>query len=619
MQLSTADGENRLSPKIFWPSAAIGAMLVWFVLRDLDVLGAGSPQGNIQQWMVWLLASAGAAVCVSHALSCRSRTLIIGCGFFAGSLSLAVLLGQRMQLDPPAFLGIGFSDLPRWGMLALLLWAVFLCLFQAMERTEARTPAASPAAKHPIPPVLQWLLWTLLLAAAWLPCFLTYYPGLMTGDSFSCLIRGMGWTPVTNQQPVLYQLWVGLLVQFGSLFGGINRGVGFYSLIQLLLMAGMLGYGLYWLRRRGCQWFYLVLVSAFFIFHPYFSKYAITMWKDILFGGVMLLFALFLADTGKQRGTNLLHWRGAVHLCVLAFCVAFLRNNGLYILVIVGVPLVLWCRRYWKRVLPITLALVIGTAVVQGPVYKALKIPSSPFAESLGIPLQQVARVVAKDGSLTPEQAAYLNKLLPLDKMKAVYYPYSTDKVKFHKNFNNAFLEANKGAFFETWSSMLGPHLKEYVIAFLMETLGYWNPGTTNWVTTDAITSWGNDYGITPINLWQRFFGTNSKVYFDQLALDVQEFPLTTLTTNIGVMAWAAALLLFYIILRRKRWERVLPFLPLAALWLTTVIAAPTFCEFRYMFSFFTTLPFLLPITVPNAFLKRGPQPPEAPCKDTAS
>ena len=180
-------------------------------------------------------------------------------------------------------------------------------------------------------PVFQWLLWSALFFAVWLPYFFTYYPGLMTGDSFSCLVRGMGWTSLNNQQPLFYQLWVGLWVRLGSLFGGINHGVALYSLVQMACMAAIFGYGFYWLHRRGCRQGYLFFAAAYLLLNPTFGKYAMTMWKDILFGGVMLLFALFLADTAQQRGENLLRWQGLLQLCLLGAGVAFLRNNGLYI------------------------------------------------------------------------------------------------------------------------------------------------------------------------------------------------------------------------------------------------------------------------------------------------
>lgn len=601
--------EGPFAKKNFWPSAVIGALLAWFALRELHIFGTNGLQGSLVIWIAWLFCAAGATACIWYALGCRSKGLVIGAGAAAGAFSLALLLGSRTQLlDPPALFQ-GPQDLLTWGLPALLFWPAFLCLFYAMDRSEEKAPAvlaAQPVRK--MRPVFQWLLWSALFFAVWLPYFFTYYPGLMTGDSFSCLVRGMGWTSLNNQQPLFYQLWVGLWVRLGSLLGHINYGVALYSLVQMACMAGIFGYGFYWLHRRGCRAGYLFFAAAYLLLNPTFGKYAMTMWKDILFGGVMLLFALFLADTAQQRGENLLRWQGLVHLCLLGAGVAFLRNNGLYILAFVAVFLVLWCRRHWKRVLPAAAALVVACAAVQGPVFSALGIEKSPFAESLAIPLQQVSRVVAQDGAVTQEQAEFLDQLLPLEDIKESYYPYSVDQIKFHEHFDDAFLEANKGEFFKTWFSMFWNNKEDYVKAFLMETLGYWNPGLTRWVTADTITSWGNDYGITPRNLILEATGQNPKLYFDGMTLAMKDFPLTALLNNIAVTCWCAGLLLLYIVLRRQRWARILPFLPMAALWLTTMIAAPTFCEFRYMFAFFTTLPFLLPVAVPGAFLTRRPR-----------
>ncbi len=605
MHALNPQADIRFPRRAFWPSAIAGSVLTWFAFQQYGIWGKNVLQIYLPVWIVWLTASAGVTACIWYALGCRARPLILGTGVCAACLSGVLLIGQRIQVDPPAFLGVSYADFPQWVLWFLLLWVLLLCLFRAMERAEMRPTVDPPAAERPLPPIVRWLLWTLLFVAAWIPYFLTYYPGLMTADSFTCLTGGVGLTTLSNQQPVLYQLWIGLWVRLGMMLGGINRGVALYSLVQMLVMASIFGYGLFWLRRRGCNWFYTILLAVFLIGNPVYGRFSVTMWKDILFGDVMLLFALFLADTARVRGENLLHWQGAVHLCALACCVSFVRNNGLYIVILTGVLLVLWCRRYWKRIVPVLLALVIGVSVVQGPVYQACGIPASPFAESVAIPLQQMSRTVAQNGKLTQQQAAFLNQLLPLDEIKKSYNPYSADKIKYHEKFNCTFLEQNKATFFKTWLSMLGPNLKEYVIAFLMETLGYWNPGTRNWMTADSIINFGSTYGLTPNNLWQKWFGFDLKPWFADAAEEIATFPPTALATNIGATCWAAAFLLLFVLLRRKRWERVLAFVPLAGLWLTIMIATPTFCEFRYMFAFFTTVPFLLPIVLPNVFFRR--------------
>ena len=48
---------------------------------------------------------------------------------------------------------------------------------------------------------------------------------------------------------------------------------------------------------------------------------------------------------------------------------------------------------------------------------------------------------------------------------------------------------------------MLFPNFKEYCVAFLMETVGYWRLGTTNWIVADGIVGYGDTYGIEPANL----------------------------------------------------------------------------------------------------------------------
>ena len=69
--------------------------------------------------------------------------------------------------------------------------------------------------------------------------------------------------------------------------------------------------------------------------------------------------------------------------------------------------------------------------------------------------------------------------------------------------------------------------------------------------------------------------------------LDLADFISVCGLVWIVVFVWAAGILL-----RRKgAWLYILP---LALLWGTNMIAAPTYAEFRYLFSFALAIPFLI-------------------------
>ncbi len=547
---------------------------------------------------VFALSCAAAVLGLRAALRCRRVRVWAVCGVFGALFSAAVVAGRRIDVENVAFLGFSAPDLVYW-----LCFSVFCAAMAAAVSAwlcaHPIAAARAPAEESVLSRVMSWASWTAILTVCYLFYYFVFFPGLMTGDSFACYVRAAGIAPISNQQPVVYQLVMAAFLALGNLFDDPNAGIAFFVLFQLLCMASIFGYTLYWMRRRGCPRWVLWLLVVWFGVNPLHGMYAVTVWKDVLFGGVLLLLTLFLADTVRMGGRNLLRWQGMVHFSLLCLATAFLRNNGLYLLVCVFLVAGVQLRKHWKRCVPLFLALLVGIWAVQGPGYRALGYAQSPFAESLGIPLQQMARVVNRDGVISDEQAEYLDQLLPLEKTKEAYWAFTADRIKFHTEFDNAFLEANKGAFFSTWFGMLFPNFKEYCVAFLMETAGYWRLGTTNWIVADGIVGYEDTYGIEPANLSERFLGKDWQPVIQEKVEDLQKGDFTGPFYNIASMVWLtffACALLF----ARKEGKSVLFLIPLLALWATTMIAAPTYCELRYLYAFFTAIPAVVWLSLPR-------------------
>ncbi|MCI1965800.1 MAG: DUF6020 family protein [Oscillospiraceae bacterium] len=581
--------------KQIWFCAALGMVLTSAAFSVFQIW--------YRHWVPWLFAAAGAAACIRYSTGYGDRRTRCASGIFAAAMSSMFLVGSRITVQPPAFTGISKEDFFPFAGLTLLLWSAVLSLLRFL--------ALHPLPKGKRPPVpairgrvASWIMWSAFFVLAWLPYFLIYYPGLMTGDSFACLVRAAGWAPINNQQPVCYQLFLRVFYWAGSLLGSINRGVALYSFTQLVLMASTLGYALYWCRRRGCPMPLLWGIASFFGLNPVYGKYAVTMWKDVLFGCAVLLLTLFTADTVQARGRNLQTRGGVIRLALISIAVAFLRNNGVYILLFTFVVLMIFCRARIKKLGPVLLAVFALILVIQGPVYRAAGIPDNRFDESAGVPLQQMARVAVKDGKMSEQERNFLNRMIPIEIIKESYDPFTVDAIKFNHKFDYTFLAKNKLEFFRDWAGMVLKNPKESVIAYLMLTLGYWHIGTGNWVVAAGVSPWGDEtYGVVPYNLFGTLTGVNAKPMIQEWSDSLERFAPTGMSNNIGMVVWLTAFLALYALVRR-RYDRLPAMAPAAALWLTTMLAAPTYCEFRYVFSLFLCAPFLLFWTFSNKTLE---------------
>ena len=100
--------------------------------------------------------------------------------------------------------------------------------------------------------------------------------------------------------------------------------------------------------------------------------------------------------------------------------------------------------------------------------------------------------------------------------------------------------------------------------------------------------------GIANINFMQKSLKVDLQTLLGRLfrALTTK-FPLIQNLYSIAFMVWTTFFCAFVLALK-KRAKYIIVLLPLIAIWGTMMIAAPTFCEFRYMFSFHLALPFVV-------------------------
>ena len=132
----------------------------------------------------------------------------------------------------------------------------------------------------------------------------------------------------------------------------------------------------------------------------------------------------------------------------------------------------------------------------------------------------------------------------------------------------------------KVWAGMLFPNFKHYVKAYMMETVGYWHVSVKNWIVSPSTSE--RDIGLVEVDWIQRITGKSMRGFL----LGLADF------ITVGGMVWIVIFLLGAVIMMRRKgaW---LYFLPVILVWGTNMIAAPTYAEFRYLFSFALCIPFL--------------------------
>lgn len=512
-------------------------------------------------------------------------TLLLGILF-----SLMVVAGHKIHADSAAFLPFTAADV-FWFLLyflagCLLFFDLYLISVDSKIRN-GMTMEVLPASKWN---KKNWLLYSIILFIAWIPSLVTYFPGIVPDDATVSMAIVFGEMPWDNHFPVFYTLVVGGFLFVGHCLNDYNISIALCSVFQMLIMAAILGHLMEWLEQKGIKKILIYLGLAYFAAAPVFGNYAVVMWKDPVFSGILILLTLLLIDHVVIKPDSFLYKKILICYSGLIILASLMRNNGIYIGILLSAGLLIVYRKRIKRVL-ITSVVSLGLVwFITGPVYEHVFSAENVFVESIGIPLQQMARVVIEDGKMTEEEKAFMDHLLPLEKYQDYYWPFLADPVKWAPEFDTEYLDSHKTEFFKVWLSMLTKNFDIYVKQYLMGTYGFWHiGGETNYefVKTDIAKNWWGMYQSQPFE--------NRLGYPMQEKLAERYDYIST-----GLLVW---ILLFDIVLcwMRKKSIYMIPLLVLAGNWITLMAASPTAFGVRYIY----VLVIGLPLTVLYPWLLR--------------
>ena len=566
-------------------TTSIFTLLFFLLCFQLFLLGAQNEQES-------LLAKDGRRLVLSLPAKKR-RTASCLLGLFFTFLCLAsesdVLVGS---LTSPLF-QIASLLMSALGLFFLFFRSLRLLFFYLGKRTLRIESLKNPRTQDQKLPLQMKILLPVILLCCWLPWFLYNFPGVMTPDSISQYSQAMGLTGYSDHHPFAHTLLIKLLLSMGmALFDNVYAAIACYTVFQMVLMALLLCYCICILYRYGAGRKLCLLFLIFYACVPYNGSFAVTMWKDVLFSGFLLLFALCLYRLLHlyAAGGRLKKQPGLLALLLLSgLLVCLFRSNGLYVFLLTAPFLSIVLRREWKLLLPGILAVLVLALFIKGPVYDALGVAEPAFSESLSIPAQQIARVVYEGRALTQEQIDLLEKTVDYDSIADYYQPELSDPIKALIQYGNPeYLETHKGAYLKLWIQLGLRYPLDYWNAFVDQTRGYWFPGEPGLTVNESISP--NDVGLTGQSVLS---GTPAWKVVEILNKLYTILPLYGLLYSIGAFTWAAVFWCVNCALNGRK-RNFLLFVPFFALILTLCLATPVAADLRYAYPLILSMPLLL-------------------------
>lgn len=456
----------------------------------------------------------------------------------------------------------------------VLIFIISACFVMALAHLLDKRKAAIGQflfdAKKELNKKKKWLLLlALFLFICWTPYMLTYAPGTVVGDSLSSL-NPEGWK--SNHHPVAYTLLVQIFVWIGKIVGSPNVGVMCYTLFQTITISLVFSSVVLKLYEIGLKrWICAIIILIYAIF-PAFPSYSIMMLKDPLFSVALL-----------WLGYELYKFNNPYNLAIASLLTIFLRNNGIFIVLVLDVVLLLY-KGIKIRTVQVMLAVTVFSMIVTGPVYKMAGI-TNDSEEKYGVPIQQIAYVAVNEyDSLTETEIDSINNFMPVDKLNEIYTPCLVDTIKWNEDFNKEYLANNQGEFIKLWLSLMPKHFKAYVRAYKLETIGFWHAYMQDWYGyIEHYTVEG--YGVHGLDAFEKIFHVSIKKYLDAFVPYVGS----------GTLFWITVFsMLLCLLFGNKR--MCLFFAPALLCWLSVMLACPSAFDNRYVLIFMYMNPIVLVI-----------------------
>lgn len=452
----------------------------------------------------------------------------------------------------------------------------------------------------------------LAMTLCWLPQYIIRFPGVMPYDAWQSMAMYYGCTETTTQHPLLWNILLGKLTDFGMSIG-INWMASFViCLIQHIVAMFAVSYTITTIKKLGFGNCFLVGILAFYVILPPMSLYASTVYNDYIFSlAIMLLtveFVYYLYDR-KRFFSQKHHW---ILTAIASFC-TIIRYNGLYtmlavIFVIALREFLLLIKNKWKGVIHtlIILALLIipllTGQIIQSSLNDAYNATEIRSRAMVAMPIQQTVRCLIDHGDDIPKEdyEAIHTVLTWTDEEYAeTYNPRNFDTVK--ESFKTDATNEEMSDFIKAWIHLVCRYPKTCFMATANQTYYLFSPLVQNVRYYESTVYHSNasleDYGFDP----EPFIFKSSlleslcRKLFDFQCNIFVEIPIIGITVNEA----AYTILLFSICLcllfRKDRRPLILTVSMLVVLGIT-FLGPAVYRHPRYVFPIMFSIPLLIAV-----------------------
>ena len=439
--------------------------------------------------------------------------------------------------------------------------------------------------------IYTYLIIWLLIIFAWIPYFLSCYPGILTPDPILQIEQIIGLQEITNNYPIIHTLLIKFCLNVASLFGNYTTGIGLYSIIQMIIMSFIFTITIRWMVKNNFNSRLILFALGFYALYPVNAFYSVTVWKDIIYSVLILLFFILVYSI-IQKEDQFKNY--IIFFIVIVGCTLF-RNNGFLVIIPVLLILIFKLKNNRKPLSISLICLVSFLLLWISSLNFIFKIPTTSTIDAFSVPLQQVARIYVKNGdTLTKHEIKLIDKYFNTN-IKDYYNPQVSDAVK--DNFKLDEYKNDKLSFITLWIKLVFKHPIISLESFLYNNYGYWYPKSQHWVVARGI--------IDSEKNWQIQNGPHEKPLINgsfvdiiQNFIDNRKIPIIPMLYSLGFLTWIILIMMAYTIYKKER-KTFLSYTPIIFVFINCIFS-PVWAEFRYYYPIIVCLPVIMAIATKN-------------------
>ncbi|MDO5329650.1 MAG: DUF6020 family protein [Coriobacteriia bacterium] len=521
--------------------------------------------------------------------SFKQLRLIISCVILALVFAFTHIIGSNLNCDSYTITAFTIPIL-KFIILFCVFFLIFAFIFILLSKIQ-------PTKRQLSNKFFIFVFFGLLII--YLIMLYSVYPGIFGYDAPHQIWQVEN-NQIKNNQPVISSLIMYTFFNFGRLVGGTwEAGVFTYLLIQIFSVSFLFTYTTYLCNKHTKNFVISISIFLFFALFPVNQLFVINCAKDVFYSYIFLCVVIIFGEQllFKNKPFNTMQ---IILSIIILLLFLFYRNNSIYILIPFVFATLIVFQNARKKLLIIFSTTIAIYLVIIGPVYSFFNYNSDNTKEMLAIPEQQIAYAyINNKNSFNEEEINMFKNIFPYkndQQFSELYRPTNSDNIRVQLNIDK--YSNGISYFLSNWMSIGIKNIKNYIIAFLNNTRGYWCFNYT-------LSNEGSDRYIEYMNSTYPngiHASRNSQIplleknYIEPIS-KMTNFRLTNLSNIFAIAApfWLLTILIMYSIYKKNYKLLILLILPI--MMYITLFAGPL-PLLRYVYPISVCIPYLYSLAI---------------------